>query len=306
MRTDLVTSYGYCTSVARSAASNFYFSFFLLPREKRRAMCALYAFLRKTDDLGDSSEPEDRRRQAMTQWRETFTMALQGSFSDPILPAVVDTIMRYRIPEQTFYDAIEGVEMDLVPCHYETFDQLERYCYLVASVVGCACIRIWGFRQERALELAQRCGLAFQLTNILRDVKEDAARGRVYLPCEDLRRFGCCTEDLYQGVCDERVQKVVCFEIDRAELFYCEAAELFSYLDPCSRRTFGAMYDTYFRLLSDIKRRHGDVFSQPVRLGTWRKLQIAVRWAVGHLPLQHPCCQNTVPQSPERVGTNRA
>lgn len=282
MTAELNASYALCRQVARRAAKNFYYTFLLLPRDKRRAMCALYAFLRRTDDLGDNPQPADVRREALARWRESLDGAMQGRFDHPLLPALADTVARYAIPPQYLFDTIDGVEMDIDGRQYETFDELEQYCYRVASVVGLACIHVWGFRGDEAFEPARKCGLAFQLTNILRDLKEDAEQGRVYLPREDLDRFGYSVDGLRSGVRDARFRALMRFEIARAEALYREGRELQRWLEPDGLPVFGAMVSTYQALLEEIKRRDGDVFTNRVRLSPWRKLSIAARWLRVH------------------------
>jgi phytoene synthase len=266
--------------MARRAASNFYYCFHLLPSEKRRAMCALYAYLRETDDLGDSPRPLDERRAALANWRSEVEAALDGRPRGPILPALADTAQKFRIPRQYLLDVLDGVQMDLDERTYETFAELEQYCYRVASVVGLSCIHIWGFSSDEAVAPAVQCGLAFQLTNILRDLDEDARRGRVYLPLEDLKRFDYRAEDLRNRVRDDRFRELVRFEVARAEEFYRGAAALQNYLHPQGRRIYGAMVDTYHQLLAEIRRRDGDLFDERVRIGKWRKLRIALRWTL--------------------------
>jgi phytoene synthase len=278
MSSDLKASYAWCRRIARRSASNFYYSFLMLPRAKRSSMCALYAFLRRTDDLGDSSESQKVRRKALWAWRTSLARSLAGSFDDPLLPALVDTVKRFEIPDEYLYAVIDGVETDLENCRYETFQDLEEYCYRVASAVGIACIHIWGFRSEAAMEPARQCGLAFQLTNILRDLKEDAAHNRVYLPQEDLRRFDYSVEELNAGVCNESFRALMRFEIERAEGFYRQAHELDRWLEPEGRRVFGTMLATYGALLDEMKSLDGDVLSARVALSGWRKIQIAARW----------------------------
>lgn len=284
MSSELIKSFARCRQIARKTGTNFYYSFLLLPRARRRAMCALYAFLRLTDDLGDSEPPilgpadGKQRRAALDRWRTSLERSLEGHFDHPILPAVADTLVRYAIPREYLHAVIDGVMMDLHEPSYETFADLEVYCHRVAGVVGLACLHIWGFADLRALALARRCGLAFQLTNILRDLEEDSLRGRIYLPREDLRRFGYTEDDLRHRVYDPRFRALMRFEITRAEHCYAEAAELSGYLQGGGRAMFGAMFDTYASLLAEIKRRDGDVFSQRVRLSSWRKLRIAASW----------------------------
>ncbi|MGE0607533.1 MAG: phytoene/squalene synthase family protein [Pirellulales bacterium] len=284
MTTPVEASYALCQQAARRASSSFYYSFLLLPRAKRRAMCALYAFLRKTDDLGDGdSGPGDAKsiaaqRAELAAWRASFRRALQGSFDDPLLPALADTVERFAIPPEHLEAVIDGVEMDLQGSRYETWDELALYCHRVASVVGLACIQIWGYRDELALEPARQCGLAFQLTNILRDLKEDAQRGRIYLPAEDLRRFAYSPDDLRAGIRDARFRALMKHELDRAEQFYRQAEELQGWLSSDGVPIFGTMLSTYRGLLDEIRRLDGDVFTSRVRLSSWRRLRIAARW----------------------------
>src|SRR5882724_2954010 len=184
----LAESYSFCRNVARTRAKNFYYSFVLLPSEQRNAMCAIYAFMRYCDDLSD--EP-GATREPLERWRIALDRALAGRYdAHPTLPAFHDTVQRYKIPAQYFHEMIDGVSSDLQPRRIQTFDQLYRYCYQVASVVGLTTIHIFGFDSREALPLAEKCGVAFQLTNILRDVREDVERGRIYLPQDDLKRFG--------------------------------------------------------------------------------------------------------------------
>ncbi len=204
-------------------------------------MCALYAFLRRTDDLGDSTESVERRRSALETWRRALRRALGGQYDDPLLPALADTVRRYGVPSVHLEDVIDGVEMDLEPCRYETFADLEVYCHRVASAVGLACLPIWGCSSDEAEQPARRCGLAFQLTNILRDLKEDAACGRVYLPAEDLERFDYTLDELRAGVRNERFRQLMRFEIGRAEQLYESGAELEPHLSADGQRACSAV-----------------------------------------------------------------
>jgi phytoene synthase len=276
MSADLPASYAHCQLLARQAAGNFFYSFLVLPRAKRRAMCALYAFLRHTDDLGDSTKPVETRRAELADWRHSLEDAFQGRYDSPILPALVDAVARHAIRREYLFEAIDGVEMDQAERSYETFAELERYCYKVASVVGLACIHIWGFSDSAAIDPATNLGIAFQLTNILRDLKEDVLHGRVYLPQEDLRRFEYTADDLARGVRDGRFQALMQFEIARAEDFYRRGAPLEKYLARDSQAAFRAMVGIYRAVLDEIKRRDGDVFTSRVELATWRKIAIAI------------------------------
>ncbi|MBV9676555.1 MAG: phytoene/squalene synthase family protein, partial [Acidobacteriaceae bacterium] len=181
-------SYRYCRQIARKRAKNFYYSFLLLEKPQRDAMCAIYAFMRQCDDLSDDPADSDQTKvgQSIALWRLQLERALRGEFdSHPLWPAFHDTVQRYQIPHRFFQEMIDGITSDLEPRQVQTYDELYRYCYQVASVVGLTIIHIFGFQSVRALLLAEKCGIAFQLTNILRDVREDAGLGRVYLPAED-------------------------------------------------------------------------------------------------------------------------
>ena len=293
-------SYALCRQKARQSGSSFYAAFLLLPRRKRRAMDALYAFTRHTDDLADNPEPLEIRRETLAQWRgaveAVLTETANTEYLEPppwcgiraggtvageaLLPAVADTVRRFAIPREHLLAVIDGVAMDLGPVRYETFADLSTYCRRVASAVGLACTHIWGFRGEQAFEPARKCGIAFQVTNILRDLREDIEQGRVYLPLEDLRGCAYSVEDLASGVVDERFQRLMELEIDRARRFYHEGAELFDWLEPDGRRVFGMMTTVYYRLLEQIARRPSEVFRRRVGLSRWRKLGIAARWAL--------------------------
>ncbi len=241
-------------------------------------MCALYAFLRHTDDLADSAAPLVSRQAALAAWRESLFAAIGGHDDDPMFPALADVVRSYAIPIDYLTAAIDGAEMDLTCARYETFEQLEQYCQLVASMVGLACLRIWGCTDRSADPLARRCGVAFQLTNILRDLAEDASRGRVYLPQEDLDRFGYSADDLRAGVRDDRFRRLMRFEIERNERLYAESASLEHWLEPRERGVFGSMTAVYRALLTEIKRRDGDVLTERVRLSSSRKMRIATRF----------------------------
>src|SRR5262245_43236443 len=203
MSPSLSRSYAYCERLARREAGNFYHAFRVLPGHQRRAMCALYAFLRVTDDLTDDVAAVEQKRANLAVWRKHFDKALAGVCSHPVHPALHDAVQAHAIPREYLDAVLDGVAMDLDQTRYETFADLYTYCYRVASAVGLACIHIWGFAQESAKAHAESAGIAFQLTNILRDLGEDAARGRVYLPREDLDRFGYTEEALFRSQRDD-------------------------------------------------------------------------------------------------------
>jgi phytoene synthase len=275
-------SYALCRRLARQSGSNFYLGFLLLPARKRRGMDALYAFMRHTDDLADNRQPVDARARALADWRGALERALAGNSpvgsSHDLLPALADTVRRFHIPPEHLRAVIDGVEMDLHRRRYETFAELEQYCQRVASAVGMACICIWGSCGGRAAEPARKCGLALQLTNILRDLGEDAREDRVYLPLDEMRRFGYSVDDLKAGRAGEQFERLVAFQIERAEAFYREGAALMELLEPDSRRVFGMTMSVYRAILAAIERRPADVLSRRIRLGRLRKLAITLRW----------------------------
>jgi phytoene synthase len=279
MNLALEQSYEYCQRIARSRAKNFYYSFLLLSAHQRKAMCAIYAFMRYCDDLSD--EP-GASRAAIERWRGEMEEALQGRFGEhPVWPAFHHTVRRFGIAHEYFREMISGVASDLVPRRIETFDELYRYCYQVASVVGLTTVHIFGFDTRSALPLAEKCGVAFQLTNILRDIREDAERGRIYLPAEDLRRFGVTEDDLKAGRRDEHFLGLMQFEASRARAYYEESWPLLDLIHPRSRSSLAALITSYSRLLERIERTNYDVFARRVRLSAVEKSWILVRALVG-------------------------
>lgn len=273
-------------------------------------MCALYAFMRVCDDLGDDPQAStDEKAGNLRDWRRQLHEALAGAdrrleksgkrkvesgqspignphFAIPdsraVFPALADVVGRYEIPRDYLCDVIDGVEADLQPREFETFEDLSHYCYQVAGAVGLCCLHVWGYRDDRAIPRAIDCGTAFQLTNILRDVGEDAAMGRVYLPREDLQRFQFTAGDLLARTCDDRFRRLMKFEVDRARDYYALAAQLREYLHPPGRPIFSAMLKTYRGLLDEIERRDYDVFARRISLSRWRKLRIALGAFVRH------------------------
>jgi 15-cis-phytoene synthase len=283
MPVDLANSYAYCQETARRKAGNFYPAFRLLPRSQRLSMCALYSFFRETDDLADEEAPTALKKQALKSWRGSLAQALQGSYSHPLHPALDHSVKQFGIPPEFLEEVIDGVEMDLDIVRYRTFDDLYPYCYRVASAVGLACIHIWGFSGQDAKKHAEAAGIAFQLTNILRDLKEDAQRGRIYLPQEDLVRFQYGEDELTRGECNDRFRDLMQFEVGRAKEYYDRGRPLVNYLNPPGRAIFMTMARTYRGLLNLIEKNRYDVFSKRLRLPRWRKVGLAlqalpIRW----------------------------
>ncbi len=275
----LEESYAHCRAVAKSRAKNFYYSFILLPEDKKSAMCAMYAFMRYCDDLSD--EP-GANRVSIERWRHALTEALEGRpDGNPTWPAFLDTVDRYTIPREYFHEMIEGVASDLETRHIQTFDELYQYCYRVASVVGLTTIHIFGFTSSDALLLAEKCGIAFQLTNILRDVREDAALGRIYLPAEDMARFGVTAEDLKTARRTEKFGDLMGFETERARAYYQESAPLPGLVQPDSHKSLWALIAIYSRLLDHISASPYDVLLRRISLSPAEKLWIVARALIG-------------------------
>ena len=290
----LAMAYSVCRGITRSAAKNFYYAFLVLPRRKREALCAIYAFMRRCDDITDDASlslPE--RRQKLDTWLDALHSAQQGNpTDDPILLALIDSQRRYQIPAGLLDELAQGTAMDVEPVaeveeradpggsapaltvQYKTFEDLRLYCYRVASVVGLVCIHVFGYRDPAAESLAERCGLAFQLTNIIRDVKEDAALGRVYLPEEDLAKFGLSANDFLATPDPLRLRPLLNLEADRAREFYTSGEELIPYVAEDSQPALWVLITIYRRLLEKIAERQYDVFSGKISLTVWEKLRI--------------------------------
>jgi 15-cis-phytoene synthase len=289
----LQMAYSVCRGITRSAARNFYYAFLVLPRHKREALCAVYAFMRRCDDIADDSSLSFAERRAkLNNWLDALHAAQQGQpTDDPILLGLTDAQRRYTIPAGLLDELASGTAMDVesaaeneaegtgatpsaLQVRYATFEDLRVYCYRVASVVGLVCIHVFGYRDPAAEPLAEQCGLAFQLTNILRDVKEDAAMGRVYLPEEDLARFGLAAEELLAKPEPARFRPLLAFEADRAREFYKAGDELLPYVAEDSQPALWVLVNIYRRLLDKIAQRQYDVFSGKISLTTWEKLRI--------------------------------
>jgi len=290
---ELNAAYAHCRAIAKREAKNFYYAFVALPRHKSDAMCAVYAFMRKADDLSDDEMLTlDARRAAMAEWTAGWRASVYGRTSDPILLAVHDTQSRFGIPDELLEQLVAGTTLDLEPQQgvstiilegapyqaYETFDALYRYCYLVASVVGLVCIRIFEYNDPRAELLAEQTGIAFQLTNILRDVREDAERGRIYLPLGDMEASGTDTEALMLAVRGKQpstaLLELLHAEIARAQQYYRAAEELIPLLAPDSQPAMHVLASIYHRLLDRIAASPAVVFRERVSVPTPQKLAI--------------------------------
>jgi 15-cis-phytoene synthase len=277
-RSTLAKSFEWCRHLTRSSRSSFYLSFLTLPRNLFHDLCALYAFMRVSDDLGDDSAvPVWQRIASLEKWRSQLVQALDGGLCEhPVLPALADVVRRHEIPREYLVEVIDGVESDLTPRRFETFAELSDYCYHVAGAVGLCCVHIWGFSDPRAKDLAIDCGLAFQLTNILRDVAEDARVGRVYLPQEDLTRFGLRTEDLCSDKPFPRFRDLMAYEAARARTYFVRAKDLIPLCNPPARPILDAMMRTYAALLNAIEASAFDVQNRRIRVGFCGKMRITL------------------------------
>ena len=288
----LVMAYSVCRGITRTAAKNFYYAFLVLPRRKREALCAVYAFMRRCDDIADDVTLSSAdRHQKLEIWLDGLHRAQQGQpTDDAILLALTDAQRRYSIPAGLLDELAQGTAMDVetapnqaaeggpaLAVHYNTFEDLRQYCYRVASVVGLVCIHVFGYRDPQAEPLAERCGLAFQLTNIIRDVKEDASMGRVYIPDEDLARFGLSVSDLLHSPDAARLRPVLAFEAERARECYAAGDELLPYIAEDSQPALWVLVNIYRRLLEKIGEKQYDVFTAKVALSRWEKIRVLAK-----------------------------
>jgi phytoene synthase len=282
----LARAYAACRTIAKREAKNFYYAFVALPLERRNAICAIYAFMRQADDLADDETlPREERRRKLDVWLAAWHEAAAGApTADPVFLAVRDAIQRFAIPLQLLDELVDGVAMDLdhtstgAPDTYATFADLYRYCYLVASVVGLVCIRIFGYSGERAEKLAEETGIAFQLTNILRDVSEDTARHRVYLPLTDLATHGVSIDELLHRAPSApptpAERALLASVARRAEDYYRSADELLPLIHRESRPALWVLVSIYHALLKRIERADYNVFTSRASVPTAQKIAI--------------------------------
>ena len=285
-------AYAVCRGIARRAAKNFYYGFIVLPAEKRNALSAVYAFMRHADDIADEPGADaQQKRQKMQEWLEAAKAVFDGEpTDDPVLMALGDAQKKFKIPPELFEKLVYGTSLDLeipsvpgqpaVVC--QTFEDLKHYCYYVASVVGLVCIRIFGYEDSKAEFLAEDCGLAFQLTNIIRDIKEDATMGRIYIPEEDLARTNLTAASFAPAALADpaKVQQLrpaLEYEAERARKYYESAKWLMELIEEDSRAALWVLVEIYSRLLRKITERNYDVLTERVRLSTWEKLKVLGR-----------------------------
>ncbi|MGH9635722.1 MAG: phytoene/squalene synthase family protein [Candidatus Angelobacter sp.] len=286
-------AYAVCRGISRRAAKNFYYGFMVLPSEKRNALSAVYAFMRHADDISDEPGVDPQlKRQKLGEWLDAAKAVFTGKATDdPVLMALGDAQKKFKIPPELFEKLVYGTSLDLdippasaeVPAILcESFEDLKQYCYYVASVVGLVCIRIFGYQDTKAEFLAEDCGLAFQLTNIIRDIKEDASMGRIYIPAEDLVRSKLTAANFATSVLQDPAQvqnlrPALEYEADRARKYYESAKWLMELIDEDSRAALWVLVEIYSRLLQKITDRNYDVLTERVRLTLWEKLKVLSR-----------------------------
>lgn len=275
--------YARCASITRRSSSNFYYAFMLLPAERRRALYSVYAFCRFVDDIADE-QSAGKPAELLTRWREELGRVYHGAPTHPISRALAHNVRRFAIPRRYFEEIIDGVEMDLGRTRYATFEELRLYCYRVASAVGLVCIEIFGYRNPRTRQYAENLGIAFQLTNIIRDLSEDAGRGRIYLPLEDLGRFGVTEDEILRGVDTLELRRLLEHQVERARSFYALAEQALPAEDRAAMVCAEAMRAIYRSLLERIASKGCGVVGRRYRISTPRKLYLVGRaWAGARL-----------------------
>jgi phytoene synthase len=270
----------YCSQLTRKSRSNFYYSFLFLSKEKREAMYAVYAFCRSVDDVADGHATVGEKQGLLDEWRRELDRCYEGKPAHPITVKLAQSIQTFPIPKEHLEELITGVEMDLIHCRYPTFHELYEYCYRVAGVVGLMCIEIFGYRNPKAKDYAVNLGVALQLTNIMRDLKVDAERGRIYLPQDELARFGYREDELLRGDYTPAFFELMHFAGSRARHYFHNARQLLAEED--RRALFAAeiMGAIYYRLLETIEASGYRVFDRTITLPTSHKLWIALSiWA---------------------------
>ena len=243
----------YCKEKAAASGSSFYYSFLFLPKAKRQAITALYAFCREVDDIADECKDVSVARIKLAWWRTEIAHLYAGKPQHPVSKALAEAINRYQLDEEHFLEIIDGMEMDLDQNRYADFKQLQLYCYRVASVVGLLSVQIFGFKDRKTLKYAHDLGIALQLTNIIRDVGEDARRNRIYLPLDELKKFGVTEAQIFNSQGSDKIKELLEFQIERAETFYDRALRELPTDDRKTQRTGLMMAAIYRTLLREIK-----------------------------------------------------
>ena len=283
MATELQLAYSHCQRVAKQNARNFYYTFRPLPADKRRAIYAVYAYCRLCDDIADGDLPIEEKYRGFTEIRRNLLGADPSPEHAPMYLALHDAARRFRIPYTLFDEILQGVEMDMTKNRFADFDELREYCYKVASVVGLVCIRIFGYTAPEAEDYAVDMGIALQLTNILRDVKEDAERDRIYIPQDEMARFGYTEPELMSGARTDGFNALMAHQTERARQYYDSAARLFPLISPDARACPKLMHATYGGILERIEQSGYNVFEQRIGLSKPEKLILLARLALSLL-----------------------
>lgn len=271
----LQDSYAACRAITKERAKNFYYGIRLLPERKRDALCSVYAYFRICDDLSDDEAIGDKQAK-LDRWRHLLDEAPGSSAEHEILPAFYNSIKEFAVPKAYFEELLEGTLSDLTVTRYQTFADLYKYCYRVASTVGLVCLHVFGFDgSPEALAEAEARGIAFQLTNILRDVAEDGERGRIYIPLSDLETFGLSEADFFSGEKSQAMEELLSYQIGRAKEYYERSAGLFQRVDLESRSSLEAMTSIYRALLAKVESMGVGVFKERARLSKMEKLKLA-------------------------------
>ena len=282
---DVEIGYQESREITRREAKNFYYAFLTLPQERRRAIYVAYAFCRYCDDAVDTAESVDQKMATLESLHASLNDAYTGRTSDPLFLALADVADRHDIPEEYFKQVIHGVESDLTKVRYQDFEELRSYCYQVASVVGLICLQIFGYKDDSAREHAIDLGLAMQLTNIARDIQEDLGLGRIYLPQDEIARFGYSEEALEAGIVNESFIDLMRFQAQRARGYFDSGFKLLPYLSPRSRACPAVMGQLYSKVLQRIEEAEFDVFQHRISLSKTEKLRVTAQtWFTSMLP----------------------
>ena len=271
-----MSAQAYCQQKAAASGSSFYYSFLFLPKAKREAITALYAFCREVDDVADECTDINIARTKLVWWRKEIRQLYAGNPQHPVTQALLPAIQTYKMDEEHFLEIIDGMEMDLDQNRYTDFKQLQLYCYRVASVVGLLSVQIFGYNNRNTLKYAHDLGMAFQLTNIIRDIGEDARRGRIYIPQDEIKKASLSETDILHGHLSLKMQALIDFQIERAERLYDKALTALPQEDKKSQRTGLIMAAIYRTLLKEIKRGGSQqVLHARISLTPLRKLWLA-------------------------------
>ena len=280
MTSELDLAYDYCQRIAKEYAKNFYYAFRTLPSRRRRAIYAVYAFCRYCDDIADEDLAPDEKQTGLAHVRRLLADSRDGRVSEPVFMALADASNTFSIPAHYFDEVVEGVEMDLTQTRFRDIEELRRYCHKVASIVGLICIEIFGYDDPKAKDYAADLGLAMQLTNILRDIKEDAGRGRIYIPLDEMASFGYSERDLMHGVVNDAFHELMKFQVDRARSWFDSGRRLFPLLARESRACPVVLHGVYSGILDRIERAGFDVFGDRIGLSAGTKLFLVAKlWA---------------------------